>query len=216
MHSIHQNACEMHGQGETNMDKRFCWKSMIWALAVGLSFTSTAWSGIRIGWSMDAMGCVPTEETARKNILIQVAGKVKFKKGKTGSITLICPISAAPLTPETSTGSASTVKQLLLTYKDGDAGAPGGLVTASLRFVDRKTGHIANLGVVSSNSPQAPNSGPKGFATYGRPNLKTNTPVPGINHSFRFSKYFYFIQITLKRSSPNIPVSVMGVSLRLG
>ncbi|WP_457668881.1 hypothetical protein [Thiolapillus sp.] len=198
------------------MDKKMKLNGIGSVLVLGMCYSSIASSGIRVGWSMDAMGCVPTEETARKNILIQVAGKVKFRKGKTGSITLICPISSAPLTPETISGSASTIKQLLLTYKDGDAQAPGGLVSASLRFVDRKTGHIANLESISSNTPAAPNSGPGGFATYGKPKLKTNTPVPGINHSFRFSKYFYFIQITLKRSSPRIPVSVMGVALRLG
>jgi hypothetical protein len=198
------------------MNKKKIFAVIITTLILGNFYSPPAFSAIRVGWAMDAMGCVPTEETAKKNIMIQVAGKVKFRDGQIGSITLICPLSSGSLTPETSHGGEFTVKQLSLTYKDGDAGAPNGLVSASLRFVNKKTGNVADLESVNSNSSGSPNSGPSGFATHGKPNLNTGAPKPGINHNLSFFKNFYYVQITLKRTSPNIPVSVMGVTLWFG
>ena len=182
-----------------------------------LTFSSLASNaGIRTGWSMNAMACTPTEETARKNNMIQVAGKVKFKGQATGKITLICPVTSGILIPETKHGSQFTIKQVQLTYKDGDAGAVNGGVSVTFRAVNKKTGHVKDLEKFSSNSRGAPNSGPKGFATYGEPVLNTGKPNHGLNHNLSFQKNFYYLQITIERKNPKVPVSVMGVSLLLG
>ena len=177
---------------------------------------SPLYSGIRVAWSMNAMAFVPTQKTLQSNIAFQVAGKVTFQEGKIGTITLICPLSSGPLIPETQTGTEFVIKQLSLTYRDGDAEGSSGVVSATLRIVNKETGHVSNLENVSSNAPGAPNSGPKTYVTHGEPKLNTGAPMPGINHKLNLNKYFYYIQITLKRTNPNIPVAVMGVTLSFG
>lgn len=196
----------------------FFYKKSIFSLMVSAAIcaATVANPAIRTGWAMDSMGCIITEESAQKNIAFQVAGKTTFRDGAVGTFTLICPISSGPLIPETRHGEDFVVKQLEMTWQDGDAEGPAGAVTVQLRHVNKKTGHVETIIGFDSNSLGVPNSGPSQFATHGVPDLTQGVPNHGINHRLNFQTHYYYIQVTVKRTNARVPVKFMGASLWFG
>jgi hypothetical protein len=99
------------------------------------------------GWQSVAAGCVPS---ARSSKLVDMpitkfggltTGAVGFKFGKTGTITLVCPMNFSL------TGNSNTLDQLSLVSSDN---SPAGSVTATLLRMDRTTGVVETVGSVTS------------------------------------------------------------------
>lgn len=154
-------------------------------------------------WSYNAMAATPTPASLREDLYDSIAGKVKFREYKTGTINLICPVPA--------TFHQDRPWQIHLTYQDGDHGADTTVVSAAFRSVHASDGHVetvgGQLGDVSSNDAGAPDSGSDGWATHS----STTGFVKISNEHLNFNDNLYYVQITLKRSDPDVPVGAMGV-----
>ena len=159
----------------------------------------------RVVWSYDAMACVPAGAPIPTGLYDALAGGVRFREGKTGTVSLICPIQADL--------SGTHLRSLRLTYRDGDGPGPGneaGGVSAALRRVTMRDGSVETVrnGEISSNKSSALNSGPTGWATD-----QSATSGNTLDVTLDFSKYFYYVQITLKRTDPSVAVGALGVHL---
>ena len=155
-------------------------------------------------WSYNAMAAVPTPATLEKGLYDALAGRVNFREGKTGTINLICAVPA--------TLHNQFVRSLFLTYRDGDGNTGPSVVSAALRFIRKSDGHVETVGNgnVSSNDSAAPNSGPSGWVTH-----QSATAGNTIDnaHTMDFDQNYYYVQITLERSSYEVPLGVIGVYL---
>lgn len=158
-------------------------------------------------WSYDAMACEPAGAPVRRDLHDSLAGKVRFREGRTGNIALICPIDGIYWFP--GTGHVLPLKRLQLTYRDGDGRQGSATATAAVRRVRRSDGHVASLGSssVSSNDSNAPNSGRTGWQTH---------QSSDIGHLLDLGDYYYYVQINLQRTDADVPLAVMGVKLIFG
>ena len=153
------------------------------------------------------MAAVPTSSTIENKLYNSQAGRVLFKEGKSGTINLICPITEKIYGNE-------IPQKLSITYRDGDGHeGKNSSVSATLRRIRKSDGHVETIknSAVSSNNANAPNSGPTGWRTH-----YSNTsgfPQNNINYSWEMSKYFYYVQITLKKLNRVTPLGVLGVAL---
>lgn len=153
-------------------------------------------------WSSNAMACEPAGAPIARDLYDSLAGKVRFREGKSGRIALICPISD-------DLGSAQ-LRSLRLTYRDGDGKEGPSVVSAAIRRVKRSDGHIETLrnGDVSSNDSNAVNSGPTGWATH-----QSGAPGAVLGHVLDLDKFYYYVQINLRRTDAAVPLGAMGVHL---
>ena len=153
-------------------------------------------------WSCNAMAAQPAGIPVLIDKHESSHGNVRFKDGKSGTISLICPVTYWP--------GPGYIRTLVLTYRDGDGHEGPSEVSAALRRVKRSssTTDIRTLpnGRVSSNDSNAPNSGPKGWETH--QSAKVGNVI---SHVPDFINYYYYVQITLKRNDDNVPLGVMGV-----
>lgn len=175
---------------------------LVMALFWGTIATSQSASAqSRVVWSFNAMACEPAGAPISADLHDSLWGVVRFKEGKTGNIALICPISHE---------LNAQLRSLRLTYRDGDGHEGPSVVSAAVRRVRRSDGYVATLlnGDVSSNDSNAPNSGPTRWATH-----QSGTSGRVMNHAPDTLNYYYYIQINLKRTDPNVPLAVMGVHL---
>jgi hypothetical protein len=146
----------------------------------------------------------PTPATLESELYDALAGRVRFRSGKTGTANLIYPVPA--------TLDDRFVRSLFLTYRDGDGRQGPSVVSAVLRFVRKSDGHVQSVGNsgVSSNDDAAPNSGPNGWATH-QSATRGNTIENA--HTMDFESNYYFVQLTLRRSDPAVPLGALGVFL---
>ncbi len=156
-------------------------------------------------WSMNAMSCVPTPATLEAGLIDGQAGRVIFKSNRTGIASIICPIGS--VSDEMRTRG---LRSLFLTYRDGDRSALNNVV-ASIRRVNRASGHVETMsnGSVSSGGPGAPSSGQTGWATH-----QSATAGNTIGNHFDFSKFYYYVHISMKRDDAGVPLAVLGVFLQ--
>jgi hypothetical protein len=159
----------------------------------------------KVVWSCNAMAAVPAISAVRNQLYEVRAGRVIFKEGKSGTINLFCPITR-DLGP--------SLRSLHLTYRDGD-GHKGktSSVTAAIRRVNKKTGHVTSFkfGTVSSNDVAAPDSGPKGWKTH--QSARASETLLNQNHHMDLGNFYYYVQITMRRTDDKVPLAVMGVYL---
>jgi hypothetical protein len=153
-------------------------------------------------WSANAMACVQAGAPIVPNLYDALSGAVRFRVNQVGNIALICSI-------DHSTGQ-SGLRSLRLTYRDGDGSLGPSEVRAVVRRIRRTTGAVTTLAnsEVRSNAPNAPNSGPTGWATH-----TSGSPGNVMNHLMDLVNYYYYVQINLERTDPGVPLSVMGVHL---
>lgn len=163
---------------------------------------SAALAQSKVVWSFDAMACEPAGAPIARDLYDSLAGKVRFREGKIGTIALICPISD-------DLGNTQ-LRSLRLTYRDGDGKEGPSVVSAAIRRVRRSDGHVATLpnGDVSSNDSNAVNSGPTGWATH-----QSGAPGRVLNHVLDLDKFYYYVQINLRRTDAAVPLAAMGVHL---
>ncbi len=176
----------------------------ILSVAVFVSFivVGASIADAKVVWSYNAMACEPAGAPIKRDLYDSLAGKVRFREGKTGNIALICPISDDL--------GKTQLRSLRLTYRDGDGKEGPSVVSAVIRRVRRSDGHVATLpnGKVSSNDSNAVNSGPTGWATH-----QSGAPGRVLNHVLDLDSFYYYVQINLKRTDANVPLAVMGVYL---
>ena len=189
-------------------DVRFWWVSQNWrkvmsnrkyhlaglvALSALVTVNEAAFA--EIVWSCNAMGAVPTPPTVQQDLIVVQAGKVSFNEGKTGTANLVCPIGTL------TSRLHGPLHGLSITFAV-DAGA-GAVAEASLRRVDRNTGHVETVenGHVTSEGHNP------------LPGHWRAESTSGITDSLDDPRFIYYVQITLKRTSPNPDVSVQGVTL---
>lgn len=176
---------------------------VFWLMLSGLFIAPSAvLAQSKVVWSSNAMACEPAGAPIVRDRYDSLAGKVRFRAGKTGSIALICPISD-------DLGKAQ-LRSLRLTYRDADGKEGPSVVSAAIRRVRRSDGSVATLtnGGVSSNDPNAINSGPTGWATH-----QSGAPGNVLNHVLDLEKFYYYVQINLKRTDAAVPLAAMGVHL---
>ncbi|MGH8575568.1 MAG: hypothetical protein ACREXJ_01315 [Gammaproteobacteria bacterium] len=156
----------------------------------------------KVVWSSNAMACEPAGAPIARDLHDSLAGIVRFRDSKTGTIALICAIYD-------DLGNTQ-LRSLRLTYRDGDGKEGPSVVSAAIRRVRRSDGHVATLpnGDVSSNDSNAVNSGPNGWATH-----QSGAPGSVLNHVLDLENFYYYVQINLKRTDAAVPLGVMGVHL---
>lgn len=158
-----------------------------------------------IVWSCNAMAATPTPKTLDEGLVDALAGRVRFREGRAGTANLICPIG-----PSSEKLANFTVRSLHLTYRDGDGKEGPSVVSAALRRINKATGHVETVrnGGVSSNHDKATNSGPDGFASH-----QSATGGQTIGESLDLDRFYYYVQITLRRSDAAVPLVVQGAFL---
>ena len=188
-------------------DRRSCIGAVILAALVTSPLNAAT---ADIVWPRNAMGATPTPATLEDGLTDALAGRVVFRQGKTGTANLICPIGSV-----SQNLSKFTVRSLHLTYHDGDGKEGPSVVSAALRRIRKSDGHVETVknGGVSSNSPNASNSGPGGFATH-QSATPGNTIDAGLDFKdFYYYYYYYYVQITMRRSDAAVPLAVQGAFL---
>lgn len=155
-----------------------------------------------IVWSSNAMACEPAGAPIIRDNHDSLAGIVRFKAGHRGDVILICAISSML--------TKYSLRSLRLTYRDGDGKEGPSVVSAAIRKVRISDGHVVTLtnGSVSSNDSNAINSGPNGWATH-----QSGTVGHVLDERLDLSKYYYYVQINMKRTNSGVPLAVMGVYL---
>lgn len=154
-------------------------------------------------WSSNAMAAVPTPATLDDELIDSSAGSVRFRDGKIGRANLICPVPASL--------HSIFFRALGITYRDPDAGS--GLdeqdrpdrtgVSAALRAIPM-TGDVRTIATVSSNELNAPG---------GNGDESWHTHESSAIRRLDFRPQYYYVQITLWRSTGATNIGVMGVYL---
>ena len=153
-----------------------------------------------IVWTYNAMAATPLPKTAALDLLIASHGSVRIKDDRTGTATIICPVVPTHQLQDHKMAGFSLV------YRDGDESQGGSFVSAALKRVRPSNGNtlVQVIVRVSSNDPEAPDSGDSGWAKV--------RSLAAFGHMFAFDEYYYYVQITLKKNSAR-PVGVMGVAI---
>ncbi len=165
---------------------------------VSIIFGGASIARAEVVWSCNAMAFEPVgAPTIKRDLHTSQSGRVIFKEGKTGTIVLAAQI----------TKNLGYLRSLRLTYRDGDGKEGPSVVSANIRRVRRSDGHVAALAnsTVSSNDSNAANSGPSGWATH-----QSGAPGNVIQQGMDLDKYYYYVQIALKRTDSAVPLAVMG------
>ena len=170
-----------------------------------LSLTTNSYGQSRVVWSYDAMAAVPSIPAIKNDLYRVLWGRVIFNEGKTGIVTLFCPI----------TEGTGKFRSLILTYKDGDGPLGSSEVSAVLRRVNRTGGPPVSFqyGLVSSNGVGYPVSNESQGNWKTKQSARTGETLRNQSHQLDFKNYYYYVQITMKRTDPEVPLGVMGVYL---
>lgn len=147
-------------------------------LIVLASLTATVgYSRDRIVWSINPMSATPTSNTLSEAKYITTGGRVKFKQGKTGTISFICQIP--PFKDFSGLDFASIAMDY---YQEVFYGS----MSASIRRANRKTGAVQNVVTVKS--------------TRGGRETSFKSVSNHCGCDLDFNKFSYWVQFTLKRS----------------
>lgn len=151
--------------------------------------------------------CVPTGQTSAQSVLFNSAAEASFRDGRTGEIILTCPI------PQT----LSRITLMTVRYKDDGVPNGGSQVVTALRQkryvfngitegVDSAPETIAEA---DSNAFVPPVVSPQGYRDFQKNVSRTNGTL-----SFDHRKFFYYIQINMRRPAGTTgPVTVAYVTL---
>jgi hypothetical protein len=144
-----------------------------------------------VKWSVAAIACTPNGDTARGGMIDSTHGNVRFAEGRTGTAYLMCPFTDGSLD-----GQSVSVIGMSIT------GLGGARAAASLRMVDLANGDVTDAFVTSTDQACLGTSVTRYFECTG-----------GGSHQIDFSRYYYYVQISITRSSANDNVRVTGVSI---
>jgi hypothetical protein len=148
-------------------------------------------------WSITGAGCVPTGQTAAGAGTFNSAGDAGFPAGRVGEIIVTCPI------PSSIAGASS----MGITYRDTDGRANGVRLRATLRQKLLEIGAVSDVAgaTFDSNGFAGGSANVRRFAVIG-------ASCTGI--SFDHSRFTYYIQVNMTRSSAS--QNVLLVSTELG
>lgn len=145
-------------------------------------------------WAMNGAGCVPTGTTIQLENYLVVAGHVKFQAGKTGQITLICPVSVG----------VGNVNRLGVAYIDSTGTGVGSGVRAQLRRIRKTTGNVETVaGFEFDSNASFPSTAAWAYRGAG----------VARGHTLDDFNYYYYVQVTLNRSNSSDIASIGGVEL---
>jgi hypothetical protein len=141
-------------------------------------------------WAMDGAGCVPTDPAIQNDSYIITAGRIKFKDPKVGSITVICPVSV----------KVGSINSIGVSYRDSTGVGTSARVRAALRRINKFNGSVSTVtGLVFDSNNE------------GETNYTFQTAFT--SHTLDDSNFYYFIQVTLTRSSTSEIIEFGGVEL---
>ncbi len=160
------------------------------ALLLGVFFSIPTFADT-VEWQSTAMTCVPTSQTIEENKYVTTAGRIKFKTGKFGLISFLCPVSKPmPAGKYTLRGKIKTPAPDLFG------------IAIQLRRAHNVTGDVAT--VLNVSGVQQGNI-TKNFRS---------TDSARKQVKFDFIEYTYWVQISYKRNSANSDsLSVLSVQL---
>lgn len=163
--------------------------SKLFYLLIILLSTTAAAIADTVEWSSAAMACTPTSRTVAEGKYVTTAGRVKFRKGKTGSISFVCPI-----TQKLKRGS------YILKGHTTYAGGGNGQTLIALRR-SKKDGYGVTNVVNADIYFAAP------------PNKHRSQSGGNKNLVFDTAKFYYWVQLTIKKSDSNGERAIHGVEL---
>ncbi len=150
---------------------------------------SAAADDATVAWSTPADGCVPVSNT-EGNWLSLAGGGVTHASGVTGQLQWVCPV--------TTLNATSAPNRIYMTYVDSSGSGNGGTVSATLIESSRSNAATSNIVSLSSDS----------FSNTTITEQKAN-----FTHTFDFSNYFYYVVITLNRTTTGTTTDCYHVDL---
>lgn len=170
------------------------------ALSGLLISCSGAVSADPLNWYAAATACTPYHDAIAQNLYSNANGRVRFKPGKTGTIWLACNLPG-PLKPsETNKLFLSITYQVASNDRLTNVAA-----SAELKAVSKINGQISNLqsvGLIVGSQP----------TWFGSDVLTRSAQLP-TGTKFDFTKNYYYVIITVKRSSIQFEPTVFGVAI---
>lgn len=163
------------------------YSKLVFLLILAFSLASPSFAGT-VEWSSAAMACTPTSSTVAEGRYVTTAGRVKFKKGKFGLISFICPV-----TRKLKKGSYILKSHTTLTGSRGQT-------SITLRKSKKDSNSISNILTANislaktANKHQSQKSGPKKLI-------------------FDTNKFYYWVQLTIKKSNARGERAIHGVEL---
>jgi hypothetical protein len=168
----------------TNM-KRFAAALLMILIGSAPALAATYWSSI-------ATGCAPDSTSITKNrYRFSSDNAVLHQTGNVDAIALICNISPNP--------GATLPTKLSLTYRDSTGSNAAAQAVAELVRVKRSDGNPTVTAALSSD----------GFVATAL-NKATSAPFA---HQLNFESFYYFVRLTLDRTTTAQDVKAFGVAL---
>lgn len=183
-------------------------RSVLLFLMATLCMPDVLGAGSDAAYSVAAAACVPTGQTLSQGLVLNSAGEATFKDGGVGEIILICPVPSTLV----------KARYLNLKYKDDQVLNDGAGIVAALRKkrIDMRdqSGVSMNPVVETVASVDSDQVVPIHPSSQGYHDLTDFLLPSGKPLSFEHGRYFYYIQINMKRHRPEMPVIVAFASLR--
>jgi hypothetical protein len=159
----------------------------LWSVVPSAAATDTYWSAI-------STGCVPDSSSIQANRYRDVSDSaLQHQTGNVDKIVLVCGVAPNP--------GAALPNLLAMTYLDSTGNGTKAQVIAELMRVNRNTAAVSTIAAVTSNT----------FLT------KTMTlgKSPLFNHQLNFDTSYYFVRITVDRTTTAQDVRSVGVALEI-
>ena len=145
-------------------------------------------------WVMDGAGCVPVQSAIQDDLYIIVAGRIKFKPQKTGSITVMCPVSVG----------VGSVNRIFVSYLDSSGPGTAAHVVAALRRIRKTDGHVSTVEDFVFNSNN------ESVTQY---SFRGDGPSSEDGHTLDDANFYYYVQVVLVRDNSKDLVEFGGVEL---
>ncbi len=140
-----------------------------------------------------AIALEPWLPAIKSDAYLQVAGRVKHKGNSTDKIVLFGPVFSH-------TGSNRVNwNRFIMFYKDPDGTGSASRVQASLGYLDA-SGNVRNVATLDSDQHLPSSTGVREMSV-------------AFNHTFNFFRNYYYVQITVTRSNPNLDPEILGFKI---
>jgi hypothetical protein len=164
-------------------------RTSMFGAAVLATLAATTGSALADDWQSAAIACTVDADSIRADRQGNPGSHMSFASGQTGAIKLFCPL------PIGASGNA-----IAMTYRDATGRDTGAGVSAEVRRINKSNGSTSSLpGAVIDSDDFATTSTAHHFDTF--------TQV------FDHTSYYYFVTITLTRSTAAQDVTIGGVEL---
>jgi hypothetical protein len=155
-------------------------------VAAFIGFSQAAYAGSSISM---AATCTVGDPAIQNNLYTIASGSVRHQAGKTGLITLYCPIAS------TITINGGSFGGWFMTFVDPDG-------AGNNYYIQSQIIHSDQSGHVSAVSPPLRSSS----STF-------NYQEAALNHTYDFSNYYYYVRVDLFRADANALPVFYGVGV---